>query len=105
MDYSRNAHVRDFLNFFQNDIFPVINRPTRMTKSTATVIDRNQTNTIIDLHVQSRTIKTDISDHFAVFSLIKTNLEQTNITKTTIKRDINEDSTKCFKTIFNSIIC
>ena len=47
-------------------------------------------------------IKTDISGHFAVSSLLKTNLELTNIKKTIIKRDINEDSMKYFKTIFQS---
>ena len=36
------------------------------------------------------------------FSLLKSNLEQTNIKKAIIKRDINEDSMKYFKTIFNS---
>ena len=47
-------------------------------------------------------IKTDMSDHFAVFSLLKTNLELTNIKKTIIKRDINQGSMRYFKTIFNS---
>ena len=47
-------------------------------------------------------IKTDISDHFAIFSLLKTNLELTNIKKTIIKRDINQGSMRYFKTIFNS---
>ena len=51
--------------------------------------------------LQSSIIKTDISDHFAVSSLIKTNLKQTNIWKIIIKRDINEDSMKYFETIFN----
>ena len=47
-------------------------------------------------------IKTDISDHFAIFSLLKTNLELTNIKKTIIKRDINQGSMRYFKTIFSS---
>ena len=103
LDYSRNTHVRDFFNFvFQNVVFPVINRPTRVTKSSAAIIDHIVTSTLIDSHIQSGIIKTDISDHFAVFSLLKTDLEQTNIKKTIIKRDINEDSTKYLKTIFNS---
>ena len=103
LDYFKNTHVRDFFNFvFQNGIFPVMKRPTRVTKSSATVIDHILTNTIIDSHIQSGIIKTDINDHFAIFSLIKTNLEQTNIKKTIIKRDINEDSMKYFKIIFNS---
>ena len=104
LDYFKNSPiVRDFFNFvFQNGIFPVNKRPTRVTKSSATVIDHILTNTIIDSHIQSGIIKTDINDHFAIFSLIKTNLEQTNIKKTIIKRDINEDSMKYFKIIFNS---
>ena len=73
-----------------------------MTKSKATIIDHILINTLIDSHIQIGIIKTDISDHFAVFSLLKTNFEQTNIKKTIIKRGINEDSMKYFKTIFNS---
>ena len=47
--YSRNTHVRDFFNFvFQNGIFPVINKATRLNKSKATIIDHILTNTIID---------------------------------------------------------
>ena len=46
--------------------------------------------------------KTDVSDHCPVFSLIKTNLEQTNNKKTIIERNMNQDSIKYFKTIFNS---
>ena len=92
-----------FFNFvFQNGIFPVINRPTRMTKSSVMVIDNILTNTLIDSYIQSGIIKTNISDHLAVFSLLKTNFEQTNIKKTIIRRDINEDSMKYFKTVFNS---
>ena len=44
----------------------VINRPTRVAKSSATVTDHILTNTIIDSHIQSGIIKTDISDNFAV---------------------------------------
>ena len=75
-----NTNVRDFFNLiFQNGIFPLINRPTRVTKSSATIIDHVLTNTIIDSEVQSGIIKADISDHFAVFSLMKTSLVQPNI--------------------------
>ena len=77
----------------------MINRPTRVTKSSATIIANIPTNTLIDSHIQSGIIKTEISDHF---SLLKTNLKLANIKKTISKRDINEDSMKYFKTIFNS---
>ena len=40
LDYSRNSIVCDFYNLpFQNSIFPIINRPTRVTKTSATTID------------------------------------------------------------------
>ena len=81
LDHSINTNVRDFFNLiFQNGIFPLINRPTRVTKSSATIIDHVLTNTIIDSKVQSGIkkikpiIKTDISDHFAVFVLMRTSL-------------------------------
>ena len=80
----------------------MINRPTRITKLSGTVIDNNLTNTIIDSYIQSVIIKRDVNDHFAIFSLIKANLEQANIKKTIIKRHIKEDGMKYFKTIFNS---
>ena len=104
LDYSINTIVRDFFNLiFQNGIFPLINRPTRVTKSSATIIDHVLTNTIIDSEVQSGIIKTDISDHFAVFALMRTSLVQPYLKKTSIKRDVNEDSIKYFNSILNSV--
>ena len=82
LDYSINTNVRDLFNLiFQNGIFPLINRATRVTKSSAAIIDHVLTNTIIDSEIQSGIIKTDISDHFAVFAFMKTNLVQPNIKK------------------------
>ena len=49
LDYSRKTYVRDFFNFvFQNGIFPMIKRPTRVTKLIATIIDHILINTLID---------------------------------------------------------
>ena len=44
-----------------------MNRPTKGTKTNATVIDQILTNSVIDSPLHSGIIKTDISDHFAVF--------------------------------------
>ena len=89
LDYSPNTIVRDFFNLaFQNSIFPVINSPTRVTKTSATIIDHILTNTIIDSSLNSGIVKTDISDHFALFCLLKTNFEQSNIMNMVIKQDI-----------------
>ena len=82
LDYLINTNVCDFFNLiFQNGIFPLINRPTRITKSSATIIDHVLTNTIIESEVKSGIIKTNISDHFAVFALTRTSLVEPNIKK------------------------
>ena len=85
LDYSRKTVVRDFFNLvLQNSTFPV--------KNSATIIDNILTNTIIDSSLHSGIVKTEISDHFAVFCLLKTNFEQSNIKNIVIKRDIKEAS-------------
>ena len=53
--------------------FPAINRPTRITKTSETAIDHILTNTILDFEVHSGIIKNDISDHFGIFCVLKTN--------------------------------
>ena len=95
LNYSWNTIVHDFLNLaFHNSIFPVINRPTRVTKTCATIIEHILANSIIDSPLHSGIIKTDISDHFAVLCLLKTNFEQSNIRNIIVKQEIN---------LFNSI--
>ena len=82
LDYWKNPNVRDFINLIsQNDVFPLVNRPTRVTKISATIIDHVLPHTIIDSKVQSGII-TDISNHLVVFAMIKTSLVQSNIKKT-----------------------
>ena len=55
------------------------------------------TNSIIDSSLHSGIVKTDISDHFVVFCLLKTNFDQSNIKNIIVKRDINEASIEHFK--------
>ena len=82
LDYWKNPNVRDFINLIsQNDVFPLVNRPTRVTKISVTIIDHVLPHTIIDSKVQSGII-TDISNHLVVFAMIKTSLVQSNIKKT-----------------------
>ena len=53
--------------------------------------------------MHSGIVKTDISVHFAVFCLLKTNFEQSNIKYIIVKRDINKATVEHFKSLFNSI--
>ena len=49
LDYASSTPVKNFFNLaFENGIFPVINRPTRVTWASATAIDHILTNTIME---------------------------------------------------------
>ena len=61
------------------------------------------TNTLMDSEVQSGIIKTDISNHFAVFALVKKVWYDQILKNTFIKKDINKDNFKYFKSILNTL--
>ena len=51
---------------YQNGMIPTINKPTRVTKKTATAIDRIITNSFVENTFKTTIIKTDVSDHFPI---------------------------------------
>ena len=77
LDYLTNSIVKQFFNLsFKNGVTPLsllINRPTRVSRTSATCIDQMLTNIFMDSKIMSGIIKTDIIDHFAIFCTIKTN--------------------------------
>ena len=49
---------------FRFGMIPTINKPTRVTRHTATAIDHVFTNTIMgNIEIKTAIVKTDISDH------------------------------------------
>ena len=70
---------------FENGIFPVINKLTRVTWASATAIDNILTNTIMDQDLQNGIIKLSISDHFSLFTILNSKIHnQCPITKISI---------------------
>lgn len=66
--------THDFVDTcFSNCFIPTINKPTRITKHSATLIDNIITNNIINSSSFHGILLCDISDHFPVF-LIEQNL-------------------------------
>ena len=60
LDYTSNNHVQNFFNLaFEKSVFPVINRPTRITKTSETAVDHILTNTILEFEVRSAIIKNE----------------------------------------------
>ena len=49
---------------------PTINKPTRVTRKTATAIDHVLANQFINVNFKTAIFKTDISDHFPVYITI-----------------------------------
>jgi hypothetical protein len=55
---------------FENGAFPIINRPTRVSAHSATLIDNIITTEVFDKSLRKGIIKTDVSDHFPIFFAI-----------------------------------
>ena len=60
--------IKKFINFaFQNSLIPIINKPTRFTRTNATPIDHILTNSFLNKQFETGNTKTEISDHFPIF--------------------------------------
>ena len=96
LDYSSNEHVKDFFDAsFQNYFVPLINRPTMVTRKSATCTDHILTSSIIDSEIEAGIFKNDMSDHLPVFCNLKTNVS-TNSDKTIIYK-------RTFKYLLNHV--
>ena len=63
LNYENNKKVQNFLNLmFRCGMVPAIDKPTRVTRYTATATDHMFTNSIINTAIKSAIIKEDISD-------------------------------------------
>ena len=64
-----NPHVNDFLNqMFSSSFQPLITRPTRITNSSATLIDNIFVNNLEEIYT-SGILFTDLSDHLPIFQI------------------------------------
>ena len=106
LDYSKNEKVTKFLSLiFEYGLVPVINKPTRVTKNTATAVDDIIANSPLHRIINKGIIKLNISDHFPIFLIAETERRMTpegkkqitkhlanNKTKETLKNDLKEMS-------------
>ena len=66
--YHENDKIRDFYNnIFEKGVIPIINRPTRVTDHSATLIDNIIKTEFLNESLKKGIIKTDVSDHFPIF--------------------------------------
>ena len=78
-------------------MIPIINKPTRVTRKSATAIDHIITNCFAESNFKTAIFKSDISDHFPIGAFFSTTAEQTNNGVTYIyKRIINNEAIQRF---------
>ena len=79
LDYNTNRKVHNFLSLiYENGMIPAINKPTRVTRKTATAIDHILTNSLFDTFFKTVIFKSDISDHFPIWFLSQNSLPKQN---------------------------
>ena len=75
LNFENHKKTKDFIeSLFSIYLFPQINRPSRITEYSATLIDNIFTNDIASNKVNGLLIS-DVSDHLPIFSIIKTVLK------------------------------
>ena len=97
LQYNSNSKTNDFLDdVFSIGFVPVILKPTRITDTTATLLDHIYTNNITELK-QSAIIITDVADHLGTSVFFDTNKKTPQKQTTLISRDFCENNIKQFK--------
>ena len=71
LDHVANRSVQNFLSLvYQNGMIPTINKPTRVSRKTATAIDHILTSCFTETVFKTAVFKSDISDHFPICFLV-----------------------------------
>ena len=73
---------------------PVLNKPTRVTKNTATAIDHLITNQLLHRTINTGIIKLDISNHFPIFLIAETEKRITPEEKVQMTKRLTNKKTK-----------
>ena len=88
--------TKDFIDMLYSfGMYPLMDRPSRITCSSATLIDNIFTNELQHDHISGLLIN-DTSDHLPVFSIKKCNLERNPVKKFILIRNNNKEAINAF---------
>ncbi|XP_065645234.1 uncharacterized protein LOC136075726 [Hydra vulgaris] len=77
LNYDNDIESQNFYNnLFRYGVIPLINKPTRITRNSATLIDNISTNFLFENSLKKGIIKTPISDHMPIFISANTSNKQ-----------------------------
>ena len=94
LDHDKCSKVHKFLNLlYENGMIRTINKPTRVTRKTATAIDHILTNQFINVNFKTAIFKTDISDHFPVCIIISSTEKLVENKHTNVYKRVTTDGT------------
>ncbi|XP_065684224.1 uncharacterized protein LOC136096636 [Hydra vulgaris] len=104
INLNTDNHVKNFINTLsQFSAYPMINKPTRVTRKTSSIIDNIITNNYCNSTINSGIIKTDISDHFPVFLTTNTKCCINKKPITVYIRHVNKGSIAIFRQLLREI--
>ena len=67
LNYNEDNNIRHFYHkIFELGFIPLVDKPTRVCKNSATIIDNILTSCVFDNTLKKAIIKNDISDHFPI---------------------------------------
>ena len=96
LDYLKiNSHARtmEFLNLnFENNIIPSIYKPTRVTHTSATLIDNIYVDSDLCKNLKSHIVTTDISDHYLCLTCIQEDMLDRKTTESLRIRKITDST-------------
>ena len=104
LDHNLNEKVQNCLNFiYQSSFIPTLNKPTRVTRKTSTIIDHILTNSFVNTNFKTFIFKIDISDHFPICFLQPTSRPRTKL-HILLKESSTITQSKLCKTSWDNVI-
>jgi hypothetical protein len=95
INYNSHNLTSDFVDsMFSHHVVPLINRPTRITSTSATLIDNIFTN-LVDVNIFHGILNVDVTDHLPVFCVLNADLPTTK-SNCTFKRFYSTNNMNSF---------
>ena len=115
INHASHKSTGDYLDLiYSNGFIPLINRPTRVTEQSATLIDHIITNDFVDKSLYQGVLLTEITDHYPVFSITHATLNNHQASEYIVFRNLKKENYDKFQhcisemdwtTVMNSSSC
>jgi hypothetical protein len=94
LNHASHNPTADFIDtLFAASFIPLINRPTRITQNSASLIDNIFSNTLPTQNAISGILTTDISDHLPIFHITRCTVKKHDSNNTTLIQPVLNDRT------------